>query len=165
MCLLCRSLSGAGPTPAPSAHTTQMHFHRFPPFWPSSICSHTARGWKKQKWYTGHPRLKTRAGWWPLENAWCVSSWYQQPQRGKYSSKSKFRSELFIVAASINILQAHWKKLMTLNITLMIYIPEGNVLEKAEIIPCIISACHYRHADVLKPRCKMIKRLSPDNDL
>lgn len=35
---------------------------------------------------------------------------------------------------------------MTLNITLMIYIPEGNALEKAEIIP----ARHYRRAGVLE---------------
>lgn len=93
---------------------------------------------------TGHPRLKTQAGGWPLEKTWRVSSWCQQ--RRKCGGKSRFRSELFIVAASINILQAHWKKLMTLNITLMIYIPDGDVPEKVEIVPCVISACRCRHA-------------------
>lgn len=124
----------------PSFPTVLTVFHLF---------SHSEGLEKNKKCNTGHPRLKTRAGWWPLENAWCVSSWCQQPRHRKCNSKSKFGSELFIVAASINILQAHWKKLMTLNITLMIYIPEGDVLEKAEIIPCIVSACHHRHADDL----------------
>lgn len=38
------SLSGSGP--ALSAHTTQIHFLHFPPFWFGSICSHSARGWR-----------------------------------------------------------------------------------------------------------------------